>query len=219
MSREGGVPQSILNKSRADKFTMVITLPPVLRSLNAQILSQRNQDTIQQDTLQFSVWGILVPGVSIPAQDLPTWGQPYKVTSQAREAYSPISVNFTIDNRFNNYWVLWKWLEYINRPKESGMDDYFNDEDVLKNRGQLDNKKFVDYQTIITVFGLDEYNQKVVKFDYSNAFITNLGEIRYNYRDPTELETSFEFAFNQMVVTLLNPTLGTPLELSNENSQ
>jgi hypothetical protein len=160
------------------------------------------------------VWGVLVPGVSIPSQDLPTMGQPYKVTSQARDAYPPISVNFTIDNRFNNYWVLWKWLEYLNRPKESGMNEYFNNEEVLKNRGQFDSKKFVDYQTIITVFGLDEYNNKVVKFDYSNAFITNLGEIRYNYRDPTELETSFEFAFNQMTVTLINPDTGAELELS-----
>lgn len=206
-------PQAILNKSRADKFKMVITLPKILRELNSQILSQRGQDTVQQDTLQFSIWGVLVPGVSIPAKDLPTMGQPYKVTSQAREAYSPISVNFTIDNRFNNYWVLWKWLEYLNRPKESGMNEYFNDERILASRGQLDSNKFIDYQTIITVFGLDEYNNSVVKFDYSNAFITNLGEIRYNYRDPTELETSFEFAFNQMTITLLNPELGTPLEL------
>lgn len=215
MTRSSVVPQAILNKSRADKFEMVITLPKVLRTLNAQILSQRSQESVQQDTLQFSVWGILVPGVSIPAKDLPTWGQPYKVTSQARDPYSPISINFTIDNRFNNYWVLWKWLEYLNRPKESGMNEYFNDQQILANKGKLDSKKFVDYQTTITVYGLDEYNNKVVKFDYYNAFITNLGEIRYNYRDPTELETSFEFAFNQMIVTLLDPALGTPLVLSN----
>ena len=63
---------------------------------------------------------------------------------------------------------------------------------------------FLDYQTIITVYAMDEYNKKIAKFDYNNSFITKLGGIAYNYRDATEAECSFDFVFNQMNITLIN---------------
>lgn len=236
MSRIG---QAIVNKSRADKFLLVLTLPKVLKDLDAEILTTRAQEFIQLETLQFAVWGTVVPNVSIPAEELKMWGQPYKVTSQARAPYTNVNVNFTIDNNFNNYWVLWKWLEYINTPKKSGMNEYFGDYstgtesnnvqravekaalvgDDLNGRKNMPisknvqfqsikNTKYLDYQTIISIYGLDEYNVKSVKFDYTNTFITDLGEIRYNYRDPGELESSFTFAFSQMEITLLDKNTG-----------
>tara|TARA_R110002126_G_scaffold121950_3_gene263531 strand:+ start:3154 stop:3780 length:627 start_codon:yes stop_codon:yes gene_type:complete len=198
----GSLIQSVTNKARADKFLLVVTLPPVLKDINTSILSPRNQDQIQEDALQFSIWGVVVPSVSIPNQALRFAGQGYNVTGQSRSEYPPISVNFTIDNNFNNYWMLWKWLDTMNKIKESGMDSHFADKNIDKNPTLLENK-YTDYQTTMTVYALDEYNNKVAKFDYSNSFITELGEIRYNYRTETELESSFTFVFNQMDITLL----------------
>jgi len=192
-----GIPQSITNKARSDKFQMVLTLPKVMLNINSQILSKRTQDFIQQDALQFAVWGIVVPSVGVPSQETSMWGQPYRVTSQARKAYDPVALNFTIDNGFNNYWLLWKWLEFLNKPRQSGVK-----EEIADLAGEKNNA-YHDYQTIITIYGLNEYNDRVVQFDYIGSFITDLGEIRYNYRDPSELESSFQFVFNQMKVTLL----------------
>ena len=200
--------QHITNKARADKFLMVITLPKVLRNLNAQLLSRRTQDFIQEGSLQFSVYGVTVPGVSVPSTELRYDGQPYQVTTQSRKTYDPVQVNFTIDNYFNNYWLLWKWLDKMNKIRPSGMDEHFHDQTIEGNKGNLDGNKYTDYQTKITVYGLDEYNIRVVRFDYTNAFITDLGEIRYSYRDEQELETFFTFVFNQMDITLLEG--GTP---------
>ena len=196
------INQSITNKARADKFLLVLTLPPVLRDLDTPILSPRLQEFIQQDALQFSVWGIVVPSVSVPNVEARWGGQPYNVTSQSRPSYQPISINFTIDNFFNNYWVLWKWLDTMNKIRESGMDEHFADENI-NNKPSIDGNKYTDYQTTLTVYALDEYNIRVARFDYFNSFITELGEIRYNYRDETELESSFTFSFNQMEITLL----------------
>ena len=187
---------------------MVITLPKVLRNLNAQLLSRRTQDFIQEGSLQFSVYGVTVPGVSVPSTELRYDGQPYQVTTQSRKTYDPVQVNFTIDNYFNNYWLLWKWLDKMNKIRPSGMDEHFHDQTIEGNKGNLDGNKYTDYQTKITVYGLDEYNIRVVRFDYTNAFITDLGEIRYSYRDEQELETFFTFVFNQMDITLLEG--GTP---------
>lgn len=196
------VHQSITNKARADKFLLTFDIPPVIRDLNTEILSPRTQEFIQEDAMQFSVWGVVVPTVSVPPVNLRWGGQPYNVTSQSRPEYPPIEVNFTIDNLFNNYWVLWKWLDSMNKIKDSGMDDHFADKNI-SNRPAPYGNKFTDYQTTLTIYGLDEYNHKVIQFDYFKAFITELGEIRYNYRDETELESSFTFVFSQMNITLM----------------
>lgn len=197
------IHQSITNKARADKFLLVLTLPQALKDLDSAILSPRTQEYIQEESLQFSVWGVVVPSVRVPPQDIRWGGQPYKITGQSRPEYQPIDINFTIDNGFNNYWVLWKWLDIMNKIKDSGMDNYFSDE-VMGKRANILSKKYTDYQTTLTVFGLDEYNHRMIQFDYFNSFITELGEIRYNYRDELELESSFSFVFNQMNITLLN---------------
>jgi len=196
------INQSITNKARADKFLLVFSLPPVLKDLNTPILSPRAQTFIQEDSLQFSIWGVVVPQTTVPAQTVRWGGQPYNVTSQSRPDYNPISVNFTIDNQFNNYWVLWKWLDVMNKIKQSGMNEHFAYDNVTQNASLL-SPKYTDYQTTMTVYALDEYNYRVAQFNYLNAFITGLGEIRYNYRDETELESDLTFVFNQMDIVLL----------------
>lgn len=221
--------QSVFNKTRKDKFLLVLSLPNALKGINSQILTQRSNDSIQLETLQFSVWGTVVPDTVVAPVEMKMWGQAYKVTSQHRDAYPPISVNFTIDNRFSNYWLLWKWLDILNNVKNSGMPESFGIyepgiESANKARELSNNiakksqnasselelqqihmvNNFLDYQTIMTIYGIDEYNSKIIRFDYYNAFITKLGGINYSYREPTEAESSFDFVFSQMNITLLN---------------
>jgi len=270
---------SILNKQRKDKFTLVLDIPPAMKDI--QVNDTRTNSVVSRDKLQFSVFSAPVPGVDIAAIPMNIYGQTYNVTSQTRTAYPPILINFTIDNRFDNYWVLWKWLEILNKPRESGMLEHFavfQDGSKKKSaadlaRAELSNilagfrnkpgnitrarnqsaltvsnierkspkpnsivenipkfhnvslspinkdtpnikdietqpihmvNDYTDYQTTITIFGLDEYNKKIVRFDYFNSFITNLGEISFNYRVPDEAESGFQFVFNQMEVTLLD---------------
>ena len=231
--------QAVFNKARKDKFIMVITLPKILREINSDILSQRSQSLIKQEALQFSIYGSPVPETSVPQQALGIYGQTYNVTSQVREPYAPITVNFTVDNRFSNWWVLWKWLEVLNDPRDSWMPDDFSvwqqgAAEVLNGaneksdliRKQLNSKQskvgpqisktittqqikmvknYLDYQTTITVYGLDEYDNKMIQFDYYNAFITRLAGIEYNYRDAEEIESNFTFVFNQLEIGLVGP--------------
>jgi hypothetical protein len=196
------INQAIMNKARADKFLLVLSLPPVLRDINTPILSARTQDLIQEDSLQFSIWGTIVPSISVPQQETRHSGQSYNVTGQSRPAYPPITVNFTIDNNFNNYWMLWKWLDKMNKIRESGMDSHFADKNISNSVGS-NGHKFTDYQTTMTIYALDEYDNRVAQFDYYNAFLTEVGDIQYNYRTENELESSFSFVFNQMDIILL----------------
>lgn len=188
--------QSILNKNRKDKFLLILNIPDVLKEINKIDQNDRESKYINLDSLQYSVYGSVVPASTIPEVDAAFGGQVTKFTSYNRPAYAPITVNFTVDNGFNNWWVLWSWLDLINNSS----DGIYNTNDIVSSdKVRITNS----YQSNITIYGLDEYNNKKIRFDYTNAFVTGLGEINYNYRDSDQIESSFTFAFSQFTPKLL----------------
>jgi hypothetical protein len=209
------IPQTVLNKSRQDKFLLVIDTPKVLKDY--QTSSARSNTLLNRDKMQFSVIGLNLPQHNIPAAPVPFMGQTTHVTGQTRDAYPPAKVSFTIDNNFDNYWFIWKWLYILNHPRESGMDGYFAEFkqlrnsvlDPIRNIGNNQIKKstlkpitfreikmvhdYTDYQTTISLVGIREYNEKIIQFDY------------YNARETNELGCSFDFSFGQIDIKLLDP--------------
>jgi len=107
--------QSPFNKAKKDKFLLVLDIPPALKQIATKF--NRSTDTILPDTLQFSVFGTVVPNISVPEVQTRFAGQTLKHTSHSREPYPPVDINFTIDNRFNNYWVIYTWLNMLNNDK------------------------------------------------------------------------------------------------------
>ena len=200
------VDQSQFNKSRLDKFLLVIDLPNPLKDILTTDLADRKNTSIISDSLQFSVYGSIVPEVIVPEKALGYAGQSLKISSHVRPAYPNINVNFTIDNQFNNYWTIYKWLDFLNDEKES----IFNDKNIAKTPEVASNfktKKTLTpsdlYQTDFSLYAKNEFDEDIVKFTYTNAFPVSLGKIDFNYRDPGEIETSFEFAFSQLLVELI----------------
>ena len=197
--------QSVLNKQRLDKFRLVLSIPNILKDMNTTDWSVMEQDLVNQDTLQFSLYTANIPDISIPSKALPTMGQTVKVTSQVRAEYPPVTCKFVVDNRFKNYWVIWKRLETINNVRESGMNPEFAMNNPVDVNGQLHQKTdFWGYQTIISIFPLDEYNNDMCEFKFHNAFITKLGGLGFNYQDPSQADGEFTFEFGQMEVLLVD---------------
>ena len=195
--------QSILNKSRKDKFLLTLNLPDALKKINTLNQSDRATDSVYLDSLQYSIYGTVVPATVINSADLPYAGQTLSLTTGKREKYQNITVSFTVDNSYNNWWVLWKWLDYINGSQSSTLDP-----DNLTQLPQTPSQyaslaNLQPYQTSVIVEGLDEYNNKKIRWIYSKAFITNLTGIIYNYRDAEQLESSFTFSFSQLTSELL----------------
>lgn len=183
--------QSSLNKSKKDKFTLVINLPEALRPINRQF--QRKNPTIDLNTLQFSVYGSVVPKNTIPSEDVRYSGGNIYVSSHNKPSYDPISVNFTIDNQFNNYWVIHKWLDLL-RNERSG---------IYEHPEEINNVGIGQYATDFGITARDEFNNEIIQWVYKAAFPISLGEINYSYRDSDEIETSFEFAFRSVETFLL----------------
>ena len=188
MANPDQLPQSILNKVSADKFLLIFDLPPALKSLNTN--NTLSDSSISRDSVQYSIQGTIVPDIIVPSLTLPYAGQSLKVSSHAREPYEDISVTFTIDNRFKNWMTIYKWLSLMNDEKLS-----------LFNQGtEQNNTDYMDkYQTTFNIWLLDEYNQQIMKFNYTKCFPTHLDKINYNYQDPLEIKSGFTFSFSQFL--------------------
>jgi hypothetical protein len=193
--------QSVLNRSGKDKFLLVLNLPKVL--YKQSILDEK----IDIDPLQISIHGAVVPPIQVPSVEVRFGGQSYNVSSYARPNYPPLTVNFIIDNKFRNYWLLWKWLGILNDPNNSlyagtPTKSINQNTPYETNRDKIDAGMLTEYQANFSVVGLNEYNQKAIEFVYHNGFITNLGGINYSYRDSEILESTVEFQYSKIDVEI-----------------
>ena len=186
--------QSPFNKTRKDKFLLVLNFPDGLKNISKK-LTRANQ-SILPDTIQFSVYGAIVPDVEVPVVNVRYTGQTLAASSHARPPYPACTVNFTVDNRFNNYWTIYKWLDLLT-SSEDGLVDKDN---ILVKNNRTDLMK---YAANISIFALDEYDKRTVEFVYTNAFPTSLGGINFNNRDASEIETTFTFNYSRLLVSLV----------------
>jgi len=185
--------QAILNKAQQDKFLMVFDVPPILKNHNNK-LSHDNISLIR-DSVQFSIHGTAVPEITVPAVENRFAGSTLYVSSHSKNSYPPVTVKFNIDNEYKNYWVIYQWLNLLH-DQEKG---YYNVRDL-----KAIDKNFNDYQTDLTIFGKDEFNNNRIKFTYTKAFPTTIEAINYNYQGSGEISSGFTFVYSQLRTEVLN---------------
>ena len=120
--------QSVLNRSRNDKFLFVMDLPKELKNRTDFVLGK----DFNADRIQFTTYGSPVPSVSIPSVPVPFGGQVHNTSSMSRPAYQPLTLKFLIDNGYKNYWILWQWLNLFN-------DNETSTTEITKNQLQFQN--------------------------------------------------------------------------------
>lgn len=184
--------QTLLNKVSNDKFILTLNLPEKIIPKNKKAL--RNNATFQFDKLQMSVYGTVVPSNSIPQKEVRYAGSNVHISSHNKPTYDPVTVNFTIDNEFNNYWVINSWLNWI-RNEKTGV---FSGDVERNDHGPK------QYSANFILTALDEYNNEIIQWVYKQAFPIELGEINYNNRESDQIDTYFKFAFASVETILLN---------------
>ena len=185
---QNALKQSILNKSRADKFLLVFDVPPILKKINRSWVGEANNTTISRDAVQFSIYGTAVPEITVPA---------LYVSSHSKNSYPPVTVNFNIDNEYKNYWVIYEWLNLLHNEYTGT----YNARDLNK---YVSEESFKNYQTDLTIYGKDEFNNSKIKFNYTKAFPTTLEAINYNYQTPDEITSGFTFVYSQMHTEIID---------------
>lgn len=187
---------SPLNKALADKFLMVLKLPEALKPINEKF--RRDNKTLQLDTLQFSVWGSVVPKISVPAVNLQYMGGNFPISSHAYPQWDPITIRFEVDNLWSNYWVIYQWLNLM-RNDYAGIMGGISDKQKLIDG----NSPVKTYSSDMTVYALDEYETPRIKWTYTYAFPTNLGDINFSERETKQIECNFTFQFSQLLCELI----------------
>ena len=197
--------QAILNKARVDKFLLIITMPLALRNIDVAY-GNETASKIISDKLQMSVWGNVVPSIIVPSVAVPFQGQVPKVTSFSRPAYDPVTVNFNIDSEFYNYYVIWKWLALLNDPIKSVFDANNNSNRVDAGTNTIINPRkpnyIPQYSSQISLQPLNEYNQVLGEFVFTQCFATSLNGINFNYQGSEEISSSFTFDFSQLTFNI-----------------
>ena len=185
--------QSILNKSRSDKYMLIMSVPEALRNHKS---TERDNSKVDFDSLQFSVTGSPTPDIIIPAVGEEYAGQELKISSHSRESYETVFVTFTIDNLYRNWWVIYSWLDLLNDEGKS----HYNAKEIANGNPWEAMKQ---YTADFTIYGLDEYNNNVIRFDYEGCFPVSLQSPKYSDDDPTIIKSQFEFAFTFFKATLV----------------
>ena len=191
--------QSMLNKSRADKFLLVFDIPPILKTFNSNWVEEPNNQSIISDTVQFSIFGTTVPEITVAAVDNRYAGSTYYVSSHSKNPYPPVSVKFNVDNEYKNYWVMYQWLNLLHNEK-SGV---YNAREIDALGGGV-SLPLDQYQTNLTVYGKDEFNNNRIKFTYTKAFPTTIETIEYNYQAANEISSGFTFVYSQLHTEVIN---------------
>jgi len=180
------VQQASLNKSLVDKFRLVFNIPPALQGINKKLATTNAQ--IDLDTMQFSVHGSVIPEIEVPATEIRYAGSTLYNSSHSKNSYPPNNVTFDIDNGFKNYWVIWKWLNLLHDEAEG----LFDQQDLAED------ESYLEYMTNISISSMDEFNEPVLTWTFTKAFPVTLGGINYNYRDESQIECNFSFAYSQV---------------------
>ena len=61
-----------------------------------------------------------------------------------------------------------------------------------------------NYQTDMTLYGLDEFNNERIQFTYTKAFPVTIGSINYSYRTAEEITSSMTFVYSQIHTKLIS---------------
>ena len=182
------ISQAILNKARVNKFVMVLNLPKKLMDKKMYSL----------DELQFSVQGTVFPEININSDNLAIFGQHMNIPNFTRQQYSDLNIKYVIDNQWLNYLSIYNWINIFNDEKES-IFDINNDLNLSK---QTISKKLQELVATQTIIAMDEYNNKILKLTYTDAFPVKLNSINFDYSKGDEISCDATFKFNQFYVDL-----------------
>lgn len=181
---------SPLNKTYEDKFYFLFKLPDALRNLRSKYANRLREAGITKDSIRFSLIDAEIPQMVIKSQNVKQAGGGIYLSTHTIDEYDPVTITFKVDEKYNNYFVIYEWMNFI-RNENKG---YF-DSEHLSNVANL-----TAYGTNMSIVTLDPYNHEVSQHIFTYAFPTSLSSIKLNYQNTGEIICTATFVFTQMYV-------------------
>ena len=187
--------QSTLNRSFTDKFYFLMNLPNAMKNFKEDYNRNLNEGGIKKETIGWTLIKTSIPEVLIKSQSIGYSGGNHYISSHVKEPYSPLSIEFKVDSLYNNYSILYEWLNYIYDEKYGHFDANNLAKDAIGTSS---------YATTISVIATDGYEKDTIMWTFKNAFPTRLSGISLDYRDSSEIVCTADFVFSQMYIKNFN---------------
>ena len=164
-------PKTNLNKAAGENFQLIFPKIPTESSVR------------DMDILTLNIHGTVVPSLTIGTFTNDWMGGAYPQMI-APITYEPWYTNFDVDSNFQNWYKLYKWINFINNNK----DRY----------DRRPSEVWVD----ATLYLVDNFDKHVMTVTIFNIFPTMLGEMALSHRDGVQnVQSSVSFAYTRLEVS------------------
>lgn len=181
---------SNLNRAYNDKFLFSANLPDALKNVKNRYIQLAQESGITRDVIDFSLIGVNIPTITTRSENLKYAGSSVNVSTHTRDPYDPLTIKFTIDNRYSNYLTIYTWLNFIYDANAG----YFDSHNLSKTHD------ITSYQCNISVTALNDYQEPVIQWIFTHAYPSKLDALEYDYQKGAEIPCSATFEFAQMFV-------------------
>ena len=193
MSNEVNI-QSPLNRAYTDKFYFLMNLPSALKNLREKYVKSLKEEGIKRESIGWSIIKASTPEIVIKAQSIPYAGGNHYISSHVKDPYSPLTIEFKVDNRYANYTTIYEWINYIYDEKEGHFDAH--------NLSPISGTD--TYAATISLIAMDEYEKDTIMWTFKNAFPVKISSLNLDYTSSEEITCSVDFVFSQMYVKNFN---------------
>lgn len=204
--------QAIQNKFQSDKYLIIIPVPDCLKTIDKlQIENIVSDDKVVTSPLFFmSLRTANIPNIAVPSKNISIYGQHVKMSSHARNEYEDLKLDFSVDNRFGNYYFMYKWLNALNDEELATFDeDEISEESYkLSPEGIKTLKAHKNYAVDCIICPLDEYGNPIIYFNFIGLFPTDLSGMKLDEQNPAEIGATATFSYSRFKVSFNNPIEG-----------
>lgn len=156
-----------INKSSPENFELLFPVLPLLDTLK------------ESQSLSMNIFSSVLPTISLDTKEVNWMGGKAQYDSGGM-SYEPWYVNFLIDDDFNNWKILYNWINYINNNK----DTY--------------GRARSDYVVDATLNILNNMREPILTVNFKNVWPNMLGEVSMSYREgEMVLSSSVNFYYDR----------------------
>ena len=141
-----------INKSSPENFELLFPVLPTLDNIR------------ESNSLAMNIYASVLPSISLDSKEHNWMGGVVHMDAGAI-SFEPWFVNFLIDDDFNNWKILYNWMNYINNNK----DRY--------------GRARPDYVVDATLNVLNNMREPIMTVNFKNIWPNMLGQVEMSYRE------------------------------------